>query len=300
MLHDFSRARLQNMIRSGCVTRNGVILTNPAQKAKAGDEIILIPPPPVETTLKPQAIALDILYEDTHVIVINKAAGLVVHPAPGNYDGTLVNALIAHCGDDLSGIGGEKRPGIVHRLDKDTSGVMVVAKHDGAHRDLADQFAAHGRDGRMVRIYDALCWGVPLTPIGKIDAPIYRAVHNRQKMAVSKSARARHAVTHYKTQTHNMDAQISLVECRLETGRTHQIRVHMTHIGHPVIGDMLYGAGQKSRINRLPPPLKAAVSALSCQALHARALGFIHPISGEKLYFSAPPPPDMHAIIDLL
>ena len=190
-------------------------------------------PPPAETAITGENIALDILHEDDQLIVLNKPAGMVVHPAPGNREATLVNALIAHCGDTLSGIGGEKRPGIVHRLDKDTSGVMVAAKTDAAHLSLSAQFAAHGRDGRMQRSYQALVWGTPLPGLGKVDASLARAPHNRRKMAVSTHESARHAVTHYQVQESFLDGQVTRLACHLETGRTHQIRVHMAHIGHP-------------------------------------------------------------------
>ena len=250
-------------------------------------------PPPVDSTVKPQAIALDILYEDDDLLVVNKPADMVVHPAPGSPDGTLVNALLAHCGDTLSGIGGEKRPGIVHRLDKDTSGIMVVAKHDAAHQGLSEQFAAHGRDGRMRRLYQALVWGEPLPAAGTVDAPLARSANNRKKIAVSKSNEARHAVTHYRRLESYAANQVSLIECRLETGRTHQIRVHMAHIGHPVLGDKLYGTGMKSRTVHLTEAQKTALDALDRQALHAAALGFEHPRTGEAHFYEAALPADL-------
>ena len=292
-----SRARLQSLIKDGqChVARNKheQTIKDPSYRVKCDDALRLILPPPVDTSVKAQAIALNVIYEDSDLIVINKPSGMVVHPAPGSPDGTLVNALLAHCGDTLSGIGGEKRPGIVHRLDKDTSGIMVVAKNDEAHHGLAEQFAAHGRDGRMQRLYQALLWGVPLPAAGTVDAPLARSANNRKKIAVSKKESARHAVTHYRRTASFADGQVSLVECRLETGRTHQIRVHMAHIGHPVLGDMLYGSGMKSRTKHLTDAQTAALATLDRQALHAAALGFEHPRSGEAHFYEAALPDDM-------
>ncbi len=299
---DFSRVRLQQFIRNGEIYQSdkgkNIPITNPAHKVKQGEVYHFTPPPPVDSRLRPQNIALDILHEDEAVIVINKPAGMVVHPAPGSPDSTLVNALIAHCGNSLSGIGGERRPGIVHRLDKETSGVMVVAKHDKAHQALAEQFAAHGRDGRLKRIYDALIWGVPLLPQGKIEASLTRSQQNRKKITVADHSAARHAVTHY----HMVKAAglLSHIACQLETGRTHQIRVHMAHIGHPVIADKLYGTGWQTRIHKLPPAQADAVSALQRHGLHARLLGFDHPITGAAVSFSAPPPTDMENILATL
>jgi 23S rRNA pseudouridine1911/1915/1917 synthase len=260
-------------------------------------------PPPIDSSIKPEAIALDVIFEDDALIVVNKPAGMVVHPAPGSPDGTLVNALLAHCGDTLSGIGGEKRPGIVHRLDKDTSGIMVVAKTDVAHQGLAEQFAAHGRDGRMQRVYQALVWGTPLPAAGTIDAALARSANNRKKIAVSTKANSeqkgvRHAVTHYRRTASHADGQVSFVECRLETGRTHQIRVHMAHIGHPVLGDALYGSGMKSRSVHLSDATAAALATLNRQALHAAALGFEHPVSGDPHLYEAPLPTDLQLLMD--
>ena len=257
-------------------------------------------PPPTETAIIGENIALDILHEDDQLIVLNKPAGMVVHPAPGNREATLVNALIAHCGDSLSGIGGEKRPGIVHRLDKDTSGVMVAAKTDAAHLSLSSQFAAHGRDGRMQRSYQALVWGAPLPRLGKVDAPLARAPHNRRKMAVSAHESARHAVTHYQVQESFLNGQVSRLACNLETGRTHQIRVHMAHIGHPVLGDPLYGAGMKSRTSHLDDASTAALEAMARQALHAQVLGFEHPVTSTRINFEAPLPADMARLLATL
>lgn len=304
---DLSRARVQELVKTGCsrVKRAGTVATikDPSYRVKCDDVVELDLPPPVDSTIKPQKIPLDVIFEDDALLVVNKPAGLVVHPAPGTPDGTLVNALLAHCGNTLSGIGGEKRPGIVHRLDKDTSGIMVVAKSDKAHKGLAAQFAAHGRDGRMQRLYQALVWGTPLPAAGTVDAALARNANNRKKIAVSRqppsdSNSARHAVTHYR-RTHSFaSGQVSLVECRLETGRTHQIRVHMAHIGHPVLGDALYGPGMKSRTVHLEDAQSAALSALNRQALHAAALGFEHPISGETHFYEATLPADMQTLLE--
>ena len=299
-----SRARIQDLIKSGqCgLTRNGTgkTVTSPSEKVKTGDRLTLCLPPPEDSSMQAQPMQLDILFEDDALLVLNKPAGLVVHPAPGNRDATLVNALLAHCGDSLSGIGGEKRPGIVHRLDKDTAGVMVVAKTDKAHQALSAQFAAHGRDGRMHRIYQALVWGSPLPATGTIDAPLARAPNNRKKIAVSKSTAARHAITHYRRLGQMADGLVALVECRLETGRTHQIRVHMAHIGHPLLGDPLYGSGMKSRAGLLTPTQQAALAQLNRQALHAAALGFEHPETGEAHFYQTPLPDDMQSLLALL
>lgn len=299
-LQDVSRARIQSWIVDGHVA----LLRDdqphpritPSLSVLADDLIRLHRPAARDSTVHGEVIALDICYEDDDLLVVNKPAGMVVHPAPGNSSGTLVNALIHHCGDSLAGIGGEKRPGIVHRLDKDTSGLLVVAKHDMAHQALSAQFKSHGRDGRLSRLYRALVWGQLLPPMGVIDAPIGRAAHNRVKMSVSKGADAREAITHYRC-LNSYDGLISDIECRLETGRTHQIRVHLSHMGHPVIADQVYGSGMRSRIEKLDAPLYTAVQQLSRQALHAACLGFEHPRSGEAMYFTADLPEDMATII---
>ena len=301
---EISRARLQALVKAGAcqAARNATTDTikDPAWRVKPDDEIVLRVPPPQETRVTGQAMPLDILHEDAHLIVLNKPAGLVVHPAPGNRDKTLVNALIAHCGDTLSGIGGEKRPGFIHRLDKDTSGVMVAAKTDAAHLSLSEQFAAHGRDGRMRRSYQALVWGTPLPGVGKVEAAIARAPNNRKKMAVSKHESARHAVTHYQARESFIGGQVSHVACQLEPGRTHQIRVHMAHIGHPVLGDGVYGAGMKSRTRHLDDAATAALTALERQALHAQLLGFEHPATGEAMTFEASLPDDLARLLTAL
>jgi len=242
----------------------------------------------------PENILLKIVYEDDDLIVIDKPAGLVVHPAAGHRSGTLVNALIAHCGDSLSGIGGVKRPGIVHRLDKNTSGLMVVAKNDRTHQALAAQFADHGRTGPLERGYLAIVWGAPVRPKGTIDAPLDRHPQSRDKRAVREGGRE--AVTHWQVleRYSGTDGKpvASLIECRLETGRTHQIRVHMAHIGHPLLGDPNYGAGFRTKAAHLPAVAQAALAALGRQALHAYLLSIEHPITGQPLAFQSELPGD--------
>jgi 23S rRNA pseudouridine1911/1915/1917 synthase len=255
-------------------------------------------PPPEPASPEAQHIPLNIVFEDEHLIVIDKPAGLVVHPAAGHRSGTLVNALIAHCGASLSGIGGVMRPGIVHRLDKDTSGLLVVAKTDQAHRGLAEQFAEHGRDGRLERVYLALVWGVPERYRGTIEASLARSASNRQKIAVSRATTARRAVTRYEVKKDFGVA--SLVECRLETGRTHQIRVHLAHAGHPLLGDQTYGKGFASSASRLSEEARQALAALGRQALHAAVLGFEHPVTGEPMRFTSPPPADFARLLSAL
>lgn len=264
---ELSRSRLQALIRSGCVSCALGRIEDPGAKVQAGVTYHVILPEPEPAVPAAQSIPLSIVHEDEHLIVIDKPAGLVVHPGPGNEDGTLVNALIAHCGDSLSGVGGVRRPGIVHRLDKDTSGLMVVAKTDVAHQNLSEQFAAHGRDGRLHRIYTALVWGTFLRPAGTIDAPIGRSVQNRRKMAVVKEHLGRTAVTHYELEAAlpNGDPKVSLLRLKLETGRTHQIRVHMAHVGHPLLGDGVYGTGFKASAARLS---EAAQAALHLSLIH--------------------------------
>ena len=303
---ELSRSRVQALIREGMVTVDGAAATEPKLKLAGGETVELRLPEAVPAAPQGEAIALDILYEDDQLIVVNKPAGLVVHPGAGNWTGTLVNALIHHCGASLSGIGGVARPGIVHRLDKDTSGVMVVAKTDKAHRALAEAFAAHGRDGGLERAYLALVWGAPERDGGKIDAPLGRSPKDRTRQAVVREtqADARHAVTHYRVrERYGRDGSgplASLVECRLETGRTHQIRVHMAHIGHPVIGDPEYGAAFRTKANRLPEPARSLAAGFPRQALHAAVLGFVHPVSGQPMRFETPPPDDMARLAEAL
>ncbi len=303
-LDGFSRSRLKALIKEGELRLNGAEMIEPNYRIKAGDAISLNLPPPVDPVPKPENIPLDVVFEDEHLIVINKPPGLVVHPAAGNWSGTLVNALIAHCGESLSGIGGVRRPGIVHRLDKDTSGLMVVAKTDKAHRSLSEQFAAHGRDGRMERAYLAVVWGKPPQPKGVISANLGRAQGNRTKMAVVPRG-GREAVTRYEvlrsfSGSDGSTIVASLVRCVLETGRTHQIRVHMAHIGCPVLGDTTYGAGFKASARRLGEDAQAALSRLKRQALHAELLGFDHPETGRHENFSKKPPDDINELIQCL
>ena len=295
--HDLlSRNRIKELILAGAVSIGGVAVREPNYRVKTGDTIVLLAPPPEDPEPKGEPIPLDILYEDAQVIVINKPAGMVVHPAPGSPGGTLVNALIHHCGESLQGIGGVKRPGIVHRLDKDTSGVIVVAKTEKAHKHLAAQFADHGRTGPLHRAYTAFVWGSTQTASGTIDAPIGRDQHNRLKQAVRRDGRE--AITHYAVEA-RFGAEgwdVTRVECQLETGRTHQIRVHMTHIGHPLVADPVYASGYATKVNRLPDGPKAAIGALGRQALHAAELGFEHPVTRNEMFFEAPLPEDLQAL----
>jgi 23S rRNA pseudouridine1911/1915/1917 synthase len=301
---DFSRSRVQSLIRQGAVAVSGKPVVDPGRKLKAGDTVAVSLPEPEPAEPQGEDIPLDILYEDSELIVINKPAGLVVHPGAGNWTGTLVNALIHHCGDSLSGIGGVKRPGIVHRLDKETSGVMVVAKTDRAHRALSEAFADHGLEGGLERAYIALVWGSPERVVGTIDAPLGRAADRVRRAVVPKGrSDARRAVTRYAVlerfgaKPDGTATLASLVECRLETGRTHQIRVHMAHIGHPVIGDPDYGQAFRTKANRLPEPLRTMAKDFPRQALHAKLLAFTHPVTGEMMRFEAPMPDDMAALV---
>ena len=303
---EFSRNRVKSLIEQGAVTLNGAVITEPKKKIRPGDRVTLEMPEPEDPVPQGEDIPLDILYEDKDLIVIAKPAGLVVHPGAGNWTGTLVNALIHHCGDSLSGIGGVKRPGIVHRLDKDTTGVMVAAKNDVAHRHLAAQFADHGRTGPLERAYQAVVWGRPRTLRGTVDAPLGRG-NDRTKRAVRReeSADSREAITHYEVierfrETEDANCLASLIECQLETGRTHQIRVHMAHLGNPLIGDAEYGAGFRTKANLLPDETKAVVNAFHRQALHAFLLAFEHPTTGETMHFEAPVPEDMEQLIEAL
>lgn len=303
-LPQLSRTRVQALIRSGHVASSGATIEDVKYRVKPGESFELCLPPAAETTLRGEDIALNVVYEDDALIVIDKPAGLVVHPGAGQPDGTLVNALIAHCGTSLSGIGGVARPGIVHRLDKDTSGLMVVAKTDQAHRALAAQFADHGRTGEMERGYLALVWGAPSRPHGRIKAPLGRHPTSRTKMAVLREDKGRHAVTQWRlveTYGHDKDGPIaSLVACVLETGRTHQVRVHMAHIGHPLIGDPLYGRGFKTKLRKLPESAQTKLEHLDRQALHAERLAFVHPVTGTLLEFNSPLPDDLAEIADTL
>ena len=292
-----SRARFQDLIAKGLVHVEGKAETEARRKMKVDETALVHLPAPAPALPQAETIPLDILFEDDDLIVIDKPAGLVVHPAPGHHGGTLVNALLAHCGDSLSGIGGVSRPGIVHRLDKDTSGILVVAKTDRAHRALSEQFAAHGRDGRLHRAYLAFVWGVPERRTGRIEAAIGRSTANRQKMAVSRSGTARNAITHYEVLAQfGAPPYASLLRCRLETGRTHQIRVHMAYIGHPLMGDATYGGGFSSSANKLGDNARSELRALGRQALHAAELGFVHPVTQKPMRFESPLPADLASL----
>ena len=295
-----SRSRIKALILAGEVAIGGRTIRDPEHRVNAGDTVAVTVPPPLPAAPQGEAIPLDIVFEDDQLIVINKPKGLVVHPAAGAPSGTLVNALIAHCGDTLSGIGGVARPGIVHRLDKDTTGLLVVAKTDRAHRKLAAQFADHGRTGPLKRGYLAFVWGAPDRPKGTVDKPIARHPHARDKMAVR--AGGRDAITHWEvlerypsqdTRQAPGEAVASLLACRLETGRTHQIRVHLAHAGHPLIGDHVYGPGFRTKTARLTAEAAAAVEALGRQALHAYLLVIEHPTTGETLEFRSELPVDL-------
>ena len=283
-----SRERLKTLIRSGAVEAESGAVRDPATKVKGDERLTVAVPEPEPAHNEPQDIPLTIVFEDDHLLVVDKPAGLVVHPAAGNFDGTLVNALLHHCGSSLSGIGGVARPGIVHRIDKDTSGLLVVAKTDVAHEGLAKQFAAHSIDRR----YLAIVSGVPKSGGGVVDAPLARSTTNRKKIAIVEGGRGKRAVTHWKRLELIKDA--ALVECRLETGRTHQVRVHMASIGHPLIGDPVYGRSGKTH-DKLLKEL-----GFHRQALHATELGFTHPVTRLKLSFSSPMPSDMQELFNAL
>jgi 23S rRNA pseudouridine1911/1915/1917 synthase len=299
-LPDFSRARLQTLIEQGHVTCWGKAAADASGKVKEGETYCVSIPEAVPTHMQPQAIALDIVYEDNDLLVINKPAGLTVHPGAGNPDMTLANALLAHCGDSLSGIGGVARPGIVHRIDKDTTGLLVAAKNDAAHLALSAQLA----DRSLSRTYLALVWGEPSPGKGTITGNIDRSFSNRQKMAVVNKG-GRPAVTHYEVVSSLQSPVVSLVQCKLETGRTHQIRVHFAHIGHPLVGDPLYGAPAASKLNSkagktLPDAAKKALLSFERQALHAKKIGFIHPTTGKAMQFECELPEDMKRLIAAL
>ncbi len=282
-----SRERLKSLIRSGAVAREGNPVRDPATKVRGDESFRVEVPEPTPAHNEPQDIALNVVFEDEHLLVVDKPAGLVVHPAAGNFDGTLVNALLHHCGGSLSGIGGVARPGIVHRIDKDTSGLLVVAKTDAAHEGLANQFAAHSIDRR----YLAIVTGVPRVSEGTVDAPLARSATNRKKVAIVGGNRGKRAVTHWKRLKLLHDA--ALVECRLETGRTHQVRVHMASIGHPLVGDPVYGRSKTH--GKLLKELQ-----FQRQALHATELGFTHPVTKHRLSFVSPMPTDMQELFNAL
>ncbi len=309
-----SRSRIQSLIEDGAVTLDGEVVTNPKAKVRPGQVFEVDLPEAEDIEAQPENIPLDVVYEDADLIVVNKPAGMVVHPAPGSETGTLVNALLYHCAESLSGIGGAKRPGIVHRIDKDTSGLLVVAKTDAAHQGLAVQFAKHVLD----RKYLALVWGAPsagdprlrgvpgvaFEPGGviRISGNLARHKTDRKRQAVVKNA-GRHAITRARVLEAFGPTErpvVSLVECQLETGRTHQIRVHMTHAGHSLIGDQTYGSKRAIPKGALDPEVAEALRTFPRQALHAATLGFVHPVSGEAQEYTAPPPDDMAALLALL
>lgn len=289
---DLSRSRLAALIEQGRICQNGVPLTAADKKVAAGAVFEIDIPAPVPAVPQAQEIPLDIVYEDADILVLNKAAGMVVHPAAGNYDGTLVNALLAHCRGSLSGIGGVARPGIVHRLDKETSGLLVIAKNDSAHQKLSEQFAVHS----LERCYLALVWGVPNPLQGVIETQIGRSSADRKKMAVVKSGGKR-AETHYRVVEILAGGLLSLVECSLKTGRTHQVRVHMTSIGHPLVGDKVYGHPPKGAAQN--EAVRAAYL-FDRQALHSYKMSFVHPKTNRLMRFELPLPPDMRAVVDAL
>jgi 23S rRNA pseudouridine1911/1915/1917 synthase len=283
-----SRERLKALIRSGAVEAGGTPVRDPAAKVRGEEALRVAIPEAAPAHNEPQAIPLTIVFEDEHLLVVDKPAGLVVHPAAGNFDGTLVNALLHHCAGQLSGIGGVARPGIVHRIDKDTSGLLVVAKTDVAHEGLAKQFAAHSIDRR----YLAIVSGMPKAASGTVDAALARSATNRKKIAIVEAGRGKRAVTHWKRLKPLGEA--ALVECRLETGRTHQVRVHMASIGHPLLGDPVYGRSGKTH-GKLLKELQ-----FHRQALHAAELGFTHPATKLRLSFTSPMPPDMQELMAAL
>ncbi|NBX02828.1 MAG: RluA family pseudouridine synthase [Alphaproteobacteria bacterium] len=317
---ELSRSRVQALMEQGHITCDGATIVDSAAKVKPSQAFTITIPELLPSYITAQEMPLDIIYEDEHLLVLNKPAGMTVHPAPGHADGTLVNALLAHCGESLSGIGGVVRPGIVHRIDKDTSGLLVVAKNDTAHAHLSAQLSTR----TLGRTYSALVWGVPKKLSGTITGNIGRSPSNRQKQAVLKTG-GKEATTHYRvvsseqwtvnskqenksllnTDHRPLSTLFSLIECKLETGRTHQIRVHCAHIGHPLVGDQTYGAATGSRLNAggykaLTDQARAALLAFDRQALHARELHLIHPHTGEEMHFECPLPEDMVGLIEAL
>ena len=296
-INELSRTRLQALIHEGQVTLNNIIINNTAKKIKGKDQIKINFPPPKETLIKPNKIPLDILYDDNDIIIINKFPGVVVHPGAGNYEKTIVNGLLYKYRENLSSIGGKLRPGIVHRIDKDTSGVIVVAKNDNAHINLSQQFSNH----TIKRVYEALVWGSLKPQNGKIREKISRSIKNRQLMAVRKE-KGKMAITNYKTikvfQNLNLP-KISLIECQLETGRTHQIRVHMNFKGNPILGDKSYGKTKK-KFKKIDLSLEKKINNFNRQALHAKSLGFIHPKTKKEVFFEATRPNDFETLIKKL
>ena len=287
-LPDLSRNRVKQLINDGFITAKNETIKDPSYRVKQGDTFEVSVPTPENSVLRGEQIPLNIYYEDDFLLVIDKPAGLTVHPGAGQPNGTLVNALIAHCGDSLSGIGGVRRPGIVHRLDKDTSGLMVAAKSDTAHLGLSKQFEAR----TIKRAYHAFVWGALTPPEGKIEYNIGRSRRNRTKMAVVSEDHGKRALTHYRT-IERFGLIATFLECRLATGRTHQIRVHLTHVGHSLLGDPTYGRSTDARRGSLSPDTNSLIETLSRQALHAAEIGFKHPLSGDYLSFTSPVPEDM-------
>lgn len=300
---DLSRTRIKQLIQEGAVSADGKPCNDPSAKVKAGQSFTIIVPPPLDDTPVPEDIPLNIVYEDNDLLVIDKPAGLVVHPAPGHARGTLVNALLYHCGDSLSGIGGVRRPGIVHRLDKDTTGLMLVAKNDRAHQGLSAQLS----DRTLSRRYAALVWGAPTLRKGRVEEPIGRHPVNRQKMTVTRRG-GRDAATQYQVLEKFGTAQApaaAQLECALETGRTHQVRVHMDYLGHPLIGDPVYGlqptaARALLRKGGYSEEIATKIMDFPRQALHARFISFVHPVSGVQMTFESSVPQDMKNLINLL
>jgi 23S rRNA pseudouridine1911/1915/1917 synthase len=293
-LKEFSRTKMQNLINDGQVKLNNIIIVNSSKKIKEKDQIKVTFPAAKETSIKPSKIPLDILYEDDDIIIINKSPGVVVHPGAGNYDKTIVNGLLFKYKNNLSNIGGKLRPGIVHRIDKDTSGVIVVAKNDNAHVNLSEQFSNH----TINRVYEALIWGSLKPQNGKINEKISRSIKNRQLMAVRKE-KGKTAITNYKTlkvfQNFNLP-KISLIECKLETGRTHQIRVHMNFKGNPILGDKSYGKS-KRKFKKIDFNIEKKINNFNRQALHAKSLGFIHPTTKKEIFFQARRPDDFNKLV---
>ena len=289
-----TRSRLKSLLESGEVSVDNNTVYDPAYRVKSGQVVKLCIPEPSPASPIPQKIPLNIIFEDTDIIVIDKPPGMVVHPAPGNRDNTLVNALLSHCGNSLAGIGGVRRPGIVHRLDKDTSGLLVAAKTEVAHLELSKQFAAR----KVQRTYRALIWGIPLPTSGEIKGNIGRSPKNRKKMAILRLG-GKPAITKYEVQETYYRSSC-LVQCQLKTGRTHQIRVHLAHIGHPVMGDPLYKGRQRVLKNQLPDSAREFLIAFTRQALHAESLAFSHPITGQLSDFSSPLPSDFRQLLHIL
>ncbi|MDJ0612470.1 MAG: RluA family pseudouridine synthase [Rhizobiaceae bacterium] len=299
-----SRSRVKDIIKTIGVHVGNTQNKEPNYRIKMGEVIHVEVPEPEDAVPKAEDIPLDVFFEDDHLLIINKPAGMVVHPAIGHWSGTMVNALLHHCGNSLSGIGGVRRPGIVHRLDKETSGLLVVAKTEQAHAGLTAQFMDHGRTGPLERVYLALVWGRFERMTGTVSAPLARSPNNRKKRAVVKEthSEAKEAITHFTVRSEfGLDEDgfplASLVECRLETGRTHQIRVHMSHIGHPLVGDQEYGKHFQTKENKLPEATQKVLSGFKRQALHAAILGFEHPVTGETIRFESQIPDDFQMVL---